>query len=80
MILRQQQAGRVGGELTEGDAADVAALLQLRDVFGRGVLEPELAFVHRLRQQRGIDTLRSDARLNSVSAVIRRSGVRSAQP
>ena len=57
MILRQQQARRVGGELTERDAADVAALLQLRDVFCRGVLEPELAFVHRLRQQRGLEHL-----------------------
>jgi hypothetical protein len=57
VVLRQQQARRVGGELTEGDAADVAAPLQLDDVFGRRILEPELAFAHRLRQQRGLEDL-----------------------
>jgi hypothetical protein len=57
MILRQQQARRVGRELTEGDAADVAALLQLHDVLGRRILELELAFAHCLRQQRGLEHL-----------------------
>ncbi len=43
VILRQQQAGCVRRELPERDLADVAASLQLDDVFRDGVVEFELA-------------------------------------
>ena len=55
MILRQQQAGCVRRELPERDLADVAALLQLDDIFGDRIVKPELAFADRLRQQRGLE-------------------------
>jgi hypothetical protein len=38
VILRQQQAGCVRGELPERDLANIAALLQLDDVFGDGIV------------------------------------------
>ena len=49
VILRQQQAGCVRRELPERDLADVAALLQLDDVFGYGIVEPEITIADRLR-------------------------------
>src|SRR5262245_12378386 len=52
MILRQQQSRGVGSELTDGDATDIATLLELRDVARNGLLEPDLALLDRLRQQR----------------------------
>src|SRR6266436_10212205 len=55
VILRQQQAGCVRRELPERDLADVAASLQLDDVFRDGVVEFELAVADRLRQQRGLE-------------------------
>jgi hypothetical protein len=72
MVLRQQQAGGVGRELAEGDASDVPALIELDNVFRSGIIEPELA---RTACASSVvsNTLRSDARLNSVSLVMRRS-------
>jgi hypothetical protein len=55
VILRQQQARCVRGELPERDLADVAALLQLDGVFGDGVVEPEITIADRLRQQCGLE-------------------------
>src|SRR5215471_3617216 len=55
VILRQQQAGCVRRKLPERDLADVAALLQLDDIFGDRIVKPELAFADRLRQQRGLE-------------------------
>src|SRR5262245_66604973 len=55
VILRQQQAGCVRRELPERDLADIAALLQLDDVFGDGVVEPDLTIADRLRKQRGLE-------------------------
>ena len=49
MILQQQQAGCVRRELPERDLADVAALLQLDDVFGDGIVESEITIADRLR-------------------------------
>jgi len=43
VILRQQQAGCVRRESPERDLADVAALLQLDDIFRDRIVEPELA-------------------------------------
>ncbi len=37
------------------DLADVAALLQLDDVFGDGIVEPEITIADRLRQQRRLE-------------------------
>jgi hypothetical protein len=45
----------VRGELTERDLANVAALLQLDDVFGDGIVESEMTIADRLRQQRGLE-------------------------
>src|SRR2546430_1456855 len=47
----------MGRELPERDAADIAGLVQLGDVFGDGVVEPDFAVAHRLRQQRGLEDL-----------------------
>jgi hypothetical protein len=55
VILRQQQAGCVRRELPERDLADVAALLQLDDVFGDGIVEPEITIADRPRQQRRLE-------------------------
>ena len=55
MVLRQQQTRRVRRELAERDAADIAVPVQLDDIFGDWVVEPEFAIAHRLRQQRRLE-------------------------
>jgi len=42
-------------ELAERDAADIAVPVELRDIFGDWVVEPEFAVADRLRQQRRLE-------------------------
>jgi len=52
LLRRAGEARGVARELAERDVTNVAALLQLGDVFGDGIFERDLALLHRLRQQR----------------------------
>src|SRR5262249_59567740 len=55
VVLRQQQPRRVGRELAERDAANIAVPVDLGDIFGDWVVEPEFAVADRLRQQRRLE-------------------------
>jgi hypothetical protein len=47
----------MGSELTDGDSADVAALLQLSYKFGDEVVELKFSLVNCLSQQRRVEHL-----------------------
>src|SRR5262249_57987459 len=55
VVLRQQQPRRVRRELAERDAADIAVPVELGDIFGDWVVEPDFAVADRLRQQRRLE-------------------------
>jgi hypothetical protein len=63
MILRQDQTRRVGGELAERHAADVAALPQLDDEIGDRLVEREIATLRGLRQHRRLEYLAQRAEI-----------------
>jgi len=57
LLRRAGEAGGVARELAQRDLADFAALLQLGHVFGDGVVERDLALLHRLCEQGGDEGL-----------------------
>src|SRR5262249_7790510 len=52
---RPQYTARSRVELPERDLWYVASLLQLDDLLGDGIVEPEITIADRLRQQRGLE-------------------------
>ena len=68
MVLRETEARGEGRELAERELADVGAR-KFGNVFVDGIVKAHFAALDRKRQQRRIEHLATDARLNSESGV-----------